>query len=126
MLVAIAFTWPADAAKGRKMNWWWILPALLVLLFWRETKPGRYGRPLMDRESGEPYRLYSRGSYDWYVYPEGRMLREARGASIEDTLPVEMQLKDQERLPALSLIFVIDTSGSMGAPGSQSVYRRGC
>ncbi len=36
---------------------------------------------------------------------------------IEDTLPVEMQLRDQERIPALSLIFVIDTSGSMGAVG---------
>jgi Mg-chelatase subunit ChlD len=36
---------------------------------------------------------------------------------LEDTLPVEMQLRDQERLPALTLIFVIDTSGSMGATG---------
>lgn len=36
---------------------------------------------------------------------------------LEDTLPVEMQLKDQERLPALTMLFVIDTSGSMGAAG---------
>lgn len=36
---------------------------------------------------------------------------------LEDTLPVEMQLRDQERLPALTLLFVIDTSGSMGAVG---------
>jgi uncharacterized membrane protein len=33
---------------------------------------------------------------------------------IEDILPVEMQLRDQERIPALSIYFVIDTSGSMG------------
>ncbi|GAB4574473.1 MAG: VWA domain-containing protein [Anaerolineae bacterium] len=33
---------------------------------------------------------------------------------LEDTLPVEMQLRDQERLPALTMLFVIDTSGSMG------------
>ncbi len=36
---------------------------------------------------------------------------------LEDALPVEMQIRDQERLPALSLIFVIDKSGSMGAVG---------
>ena len=36
---------------------------------------------------------------------------------LEDTLPVEMQLRDQERLPALTLLFVIDTSGSMAAVG---------
>jgi len=36
---------------------------------------------------------------------------------LEEALPVEMQIRDQERLPALTLIFVIDTSGSMGAVG---------
>ncbi len=36
---------------------------------------------------------------------------------LEDTLPVEMQIRDQERLPALTILFVIDTSGSMGATG---------
>jgi len=36
---------------------------------------------------------------------------------LEEALPVEMQLRDQERLPALTMLFVIDTSGSMGAVG---------
>ena len=32
---------------------------------------------------------------------------------LEDTLPVEMQLKDQQRRPRLTMVFVIDKSGSM-------------
>ena len=32
---------------------------------------------------------------------------------LEDTLPVEMQLKDQQRLPQMAVVFVIDKSGSM-------------
>ncbi len=32
---------------------------------------------------------------------------------LEQTLPVEMQLKDQERMPQLTVIYVIDKSGSM-------------
>ena len=36
---------------------------------------------------------------------------------LEEALPVEMQLRDQQRLPALTLLFVIDTSGSMAAVG---------
>ncbi len=36
---------------------------------------------------------------------------------LEDTLPVEMQLRDQERLPSLTLLFVIDSSGSMAVVG---------
>lgn len=38
---------------------------------------------------------------------------------IEETLPVEMQLKDQERLPQMAVVYVIDTSGSMSdfSPG---------
>ena len=32
---------------------------------------------------------------------------------LEETLPVEMQLKDQERLPQISVVYVIDKSGSM-------------
>lgn len=35
---------------------------------------------------------------------------------LEETLPVEMQIKDQERFPAVSMVIVIDRSGSMGAP----------
>ncbi|MCP4360157.1 MAG: VWA domain-containing protein [Chloroflexi bacterium] len=34
---------------------------------------------------------------------------------LEETLPVEMQIKDQERFPAVSMVIVIDRSGSMGA-----------
>lgn len=38
---------------------------------------------------------------------------------LEETLPVEMQLKDQERLPQLTVLYVIDRSGSMAdfSPG---------
>ncbi len=38
---------------------------------------------------------------------------------LEEALPVAMQLKDQERLPQLAVIYVIDTSGSMAdfSPG---------
>ncbi len=32
---------------------------------------------------------------------------------LEETLPVDMQLKDQERLPQLTVVYVIDKSGSM-------------
>lgn len=32
---------------------------------------------------------------------------------LEETLPVEMRLRDQERVPQLTLLFVIDRSGSM-------------
>lgn len=32
---------------------------------------------------------------------------------LEETLPVEMRLKDQERIPQLTMLFVIDRSGSM-------------
>lgn len=33
---------------------------------------------------------------------------------LEEALPVEMQIKDQERFPAVSMVIVIDRSGSMG------------
>lgn len=38
---------------------------------------------------------------------------------LEETLPIDMQLKDQERLPQMAVIYVIDTSGSMAdfSPG---------
>lgn len=35
---------------------------------------------------------------------------------LEETLPVDMQIKDQERFPAVSIVLVIDRSGSMSAP----------
>ncbi|MCA9938435.1 MAG: VWA domain-containing protein [Anaerolineales bacterium] len=35
---------------------------------------------------------------------------------LEETLPLEMQIKDQERFPSVSMVIVIDRSGSMGAP----------
>ena len=33
---------------------------------------------------------------------------------LEDILPVDMQIKDQERFPSVSIVIVIDRSGSMG------------
>ncbi len=35
------------------------------------------------------------------------------GTPLEETLPVDMQIKDQERFPAVSMAIVIDRSGSM-------------
>lgn len=32
---------------------------------------------------------------------------------LEETLPVEMQIKDQQRRPALAIVFIVDRSGSM-------------
>lgn len=40
---------------------------------------------------------------------------------IEETLPVETRIRDQQRLPQLTLVYLIDTSGSMGAVGSSGV-----
>jgi len=41
---------------------------------------------------------------------------------LEETLPIEMQLKEQERIPQLAIVYVIDKSGSMSsvAPGGIS------
>jgi uncharacterized membrane protein len=36
------------------------------------------------------------------------------GTPLEEVLPVDMQIKDQERFPAVSIVIVIDRSGSMG------------
>lgn len=35
------------------------------------------------------------------------------GTPIEDALPVEMQIKDEQRRPSLAIVFIIDHSGSM-------------
>lgn len=40
---------------------------------------------------------------------------------LEETLPVEMQIRDQQRLPQLTIAYVIDRSGSMGIPGPSGV-----
>ncbi|MBL8163635.1 MAG: VWA domain-containing protein, partial [Anaerolineae bacterium] len=40
---------------------------------------------------------------------------------LEETLPVEMQIKDQQRLPQLTIAYVIDRSGSMSAIGPSGV-----
>ncbi len=37
------------------------------------------------------------------------------GTPLEEILPVEMQIKDEERFPSVSIVIVIDRSGSMGA-----------
>ncbi len=36
---------------------------------------------------------------------------------LEEALPVEMQIRDQQRLPQLTIAYVIDRSGSMGVAG---------
>ena len=40
---------------------------------------------------------------------------------LERTLPVEMQIKDQQRLPQLTIAYLIDRSGSMGQVGRSGV-----
>ncbi|MEQ8674046.1 MAG: VWA domain-containing protein [Aggregatilineales bacterium] len=40
---------------------------------------------------------------------------------IEDALPVEMQITDQERLPSLTIAYLIDRSGSMGAVSPRGI-----
>ena len=40
---------------------------------------------------------------------------------LEQTLPVEMQIKDQRRLPQLTIAYLIDRSGSMGQIGRSGV-----
>lgn len=40
---------------------------------------------------------------------------------LEDALPLEMQIRDQQRLPQLTLVYIIDRSGSMGIPGPSGV-----
>lgn len=40
---------------------------------------------------------------------------------LEETLPVEMRIKDQERIPQLTMLFVIDRSGSMEIASSGSI-----
>ena len=37
------------------------------------------------------------------------------GTPLEETLPVDMQIQDEERFPSVSIVLVIDRSGSMGA-----------
>ncbi len=40
---------------------------------------------------------------------------------LEETLPVDMQIRDQQRLPQITLLYVIDRSGSMASLGSSGV-----
>ncbi|MBX3062780.1 MAG: VWA domain-containing protein [Anaerolineae bacterium] len=40
---------------------------------------------------------------------------------LEEVLPVDMQIKDQKRIPSLTMIYVIDRSGSMEVIGSSGV-----
>jgi uncharacterized membrane protein len=40
---------------------------------------------------------------------------------LEEMLPLEMQVRDQQRLPQLTIAYVIDRSGSMGAVGPSGV-----
>jgi Mg-chelatase subunit ChlD len=39
---------------------------------------------------------------------------------LEETLPVEMRIKDKARMPTLALVFVVDKSGSMDSGGTAS------
>lgn len=40
---------------------------------------------------------------------------------LEDTLPVEMQIRDQQRLPQLTIAYLIDRSGSMGQTDASGI-----
>jgi uncharacterized membrane protein len=40
---------------------------------------------------------------------------------LEETLPLDTQVKDQKRLPRLTIAYVIDRSGSMGIPGPDGI-----
>ncbi len=40
---------------------------------------------------------------------------------LEETLPVNMQIRDQQRLPQLTIVYVIDRSGSMAQAGPSGV-----
>ncbi len=40
---------------------------------------------------------------------------------LEETLPVDMQIRDQQRLPQITILYVIDRSGSMASIGSSGV-----
>lgn len=40
---------------------------------------------------------------------------------LEEVLPVEMQIKDQKRIPRLTMVYVIDRSGSMEMIGSSGI-----
>jgi uncharacterized membrane protein len=40
---------------------------------------------------------------------------------LEEALPVEMQIRDQQRIPQLTIVYVIDRSGSMGVGGPSGV-----
>jgi uncharacterized membrane protein len=40
---------------------------------------------------------------------------------LEETLPIEMQIRDQQRIPQLTIAYVIDRSGSMGEVGPSGV-----
>lgn len=51
---------------------------LLVGWFWWQTKPGKYGRPLMTLDVKGPTAVFARGDYDWVVYRDGRMIRESK------------------------------------------------
>ncbi|MBI5667033.1 MAG: VWA domain-containing protein [Chloroflexi bacterium] len=40
---------------------------------------------------------------------------------LEETLPLDMQVRDQQRLPQLTIAYVIDRSGSMGTPNAEGI-----
>jgi len=43
------------------------------------------------------------------------------GTPLEETLPIDMQIKDEKRRPSLSIVFIIDHSGSMGETSGGAV-----
>ncbi len=40
---------------------------------------------------------------------------------LEETLPLDMQVRDQQRLPQLTIVYLIDRSGSMGVGGADGI-----
>ena len=58
-----------------------VVVVLLIGWFGLETKPGKYGRPMMTLDVKGDSAVFPRGDYDWVVYRAGRMIRKPKTAA---------------------------------------------